>query len=232
MKQIGLVAIAALGTVACTSRLPPPRVPDRQVPELATTPAPPGRGLGQVIVDATNGPARVSLILSAFTLHTGRGTFSSLTARPLCPRTPCAVALGYGTYNLLLQSQTDPELISADAVQVGTAPSIFRHTMGRNTSSPVLMAGGITALSLGLSGALTGAIVLPLDERTGLHAFGLYSLGIGAAVTAVGAVLMYMGRSEVQPGSSVQWTPDGPVPTPDMKQVVQVSPTGVRFNFN
>jgi hypothetical protein len=59
------------------------------------------------------------------------------------------------------------------------------------------------------------------------------TLGVGAAITAVGAWMMYAGRTRIQPGSSVQWTPEGATASvkPAKQQALYLTPTGMGYRF-
>jgi hypothetical protein len=46
--------------------------------------------------------------------------------------------------------------------------------------------------------------------------------------------MMYAGRPEITPSSSVQWAPDGQLPTSapdDKRQAVRITPTGLTVSF-
>jgi hypothetical protein len=44
--------------------------------------------------------------------------------------------------------------------------------------------------------------------------------------------MMHAGRTQIQPGSSVQWTPDGATPpAKPVKQHVYLTPNGVGYRF-
>jgi len=211
----------------CSARImPAPKVPDKTVPQLAQPADPPESGEGTVVIDTTNGPATVGVSLFGST---------SLTA-PICATTPCAANLPYGTYNLVFKGRNDPTLESKDVLQVGRSPSVMRHTMGSAHWSYGMYIGGVIAVTTGLSIALVGVLFLDDPTRSSTSAYA--TLGIGGAVTAVGGWMMYAGRPEITPSSSVQWAPDGQVPAPppskntgDKQHVWRLTPTGLMVSF-
>jgi hypothetical protein len=217
------VVVLALAGGGCVAHLPAPPTPEKVVPQLSERPEPPGDGEGQVIVDATNGPASVTVIVSALNIGTAYGTASSVLTKTICATTPCAVNLPVGAQELIFAGKKDDTMASSDTVQVGRTPTVFRHTVGSIKTSPGLEYGGLTLAVVGGTTALTGLILLPLESS---KSSGFIITGVGGAVTAIGAAMMYYGRTVIQPGSSVQWTPDGSVPTPSDKNGRHVVFTG------
>ena len=217
-----LVAINGCGAHV----LPAPNVPDKTIPALVQPADPPDEGEGQVIIDTTNGPASVQVSLFGSTSWT----------HPICATTPCAANLPYGTYNLIFRGRNDPTLESKDILQVGRAPSVFRHTMGSVHSSFNLHFAGLVTLVLGLTLIALGAFSFQDNNWSTTSSAAV--LGVGAAATGAGAWMMSAGRMEITPSSSVQWAPGGPAPpasplAPGPKQqVLRVTPTGLVVRFN
>ena len=208
------------------NRLPPPQVPDKVVPQLATEGDPPEKDEGTVVIDTTNGPATVGVSLWGSTSMT----------HPVCATTPCAANLPYGTYTLIFHGRNDPDQESSEIVQVGRAPSILRHTMGSTHASYGLYSGGFVTLVIGVLVAGFGLIGLA-DSSGFVSKNSAYIMtGVGAAATIGGGLMMYYGRPEVTPGSSIQWAPGGPaappVPSADKRQVLRLAPTGLVLTFN
>jgi hypothetical protein len=230
VQAVALAAMFAGAAGGCVVHVAPPPTPDKVIPQLTDKAEPPGEGEGQVVVDATNGPASVTLIVGAFSVGTAYGSADSVVTKPVCATTPCVVNLPVGTHELIFAGKRDVDLASSDAVQVTRTPSVFRHTVGRVESSPGLLYGGLLGATVGGATALTGAIFLTSSETRGT---GLVTFGLGAAITAVGAGMMYYGRTRIQPGSSVQFTPDGATPPVDKSSSRQVmlTPNGVGFTF-
>ena len=218
---MGLALVAATG---CIVHVAPPPAPEKVMPKLTMDPEPPGDGDGQVIVDASNGPATVTVVL----LSSG----SRALTKTVCAATPCAVNLPIGSHDLIFAGKTDPSMASTDAVQVGRTPSILRHTVGKVDSSPGLMWGGLGVITLGATGMLVYG-VSATSSVSGESKTGDYiGLGVSTALTAAGAIMMYAGRTKLQPGSSVQWTPDGAIPV-DKKsgRTVMYTGNGLRMTW-
>jgi hypothetical protein len=222
VRLLGLSTL--LGTAACVAHVPPPPVPDKVIPEVATKPDPPASDQGQVTIDTTNGPATVSVVLMGF-------GYSGALTKNLCATTPCTANLPIGSFDLVFSGKGDPTMASSDAVQVTRTPSIMRHTIGNVQSSPGLLIGGITLVTLGGSGVLVGGLGLTSEYSSTTSS--LLTLGVSAAITVAGALMMSAGRTRIQPGSSVQWTPEGAVPfeKPAKQQAIRLSPDGMGFTF-
>jgi len=214
--------VVGMAGAGCLVRVAPPPTPDKVLPKLATQPEPPGEDEGQVIVDTTNGPATVTVVIL------GMGGSTALT-KTVCATTPCAVNLPIGSFDLVFSGKADPAMASTDAVQVARAPSILRHTVGRVDSSPGLLWGGMGLATLGGTGMLIYGILATGDLAGTSEYIGL---GVSTALTAAGVVMMMMGRTKLQPGSSIQWTPDGAIPV-DKKsgRTVMYTGNGVRVTW-
>jgi len=222
VRWVGLTALLATG--ACVAHVPPAPIPDKVVPQVANKPDPPAADEGQVTIDTTNGPATVSVVVM------GLGYARALT-KNLCATTPCTANLPLGSFDLVFNGKRDPTLASSDAVQVTRTPSIMRHTIGSVESSPGLLIGGITLVTLGGSGVLVGGLGLMSEYSSTTSS--LLTLGVSTAITVAGALMMSAGRTRIQPGSSVQWTPDDAVPfeKPAKQQAIRMSPGGMGFTF-
>jgi len=219
---LGSAVLLALGA-GCVAHVPAPPEPEKIVPQVATQADPPADDEGQVTIDTTNGPAAVTVILL------GLGGSAAFT-KSICATTPCTANLPLGSYDVVFASKRDPQVGSKDAVQVTRTPTIMRHTMGSVESSPGLLIGGVTAATLGGTVALLGAISLTSSYTS--TGSSLATLGVGAAITAAGAWMMHAGRTRIQRGSSVQWTPDGATaPVKPAKQHVYLTPNGVGYRF-
>ena len=227
-KIVASVVLAAFTSAACgVENLPPPAAPDRIVPRIPVEPGPPDQGEGRVLVDASSGPAQVRIVLNRGVTVAQMGgyvgTMGTMTTANLCASTPCAVNLPYGQYELMFQSRTDEERQSSDTVTVGARPSVFRHELGRQEDPRGARQFGATAITFGVIGLATGASFLFTSAVTSsndsngassstsstLTTAGIITIGVGAVLTALGIGLLIAGRPKVQPGSSVQWTPDG-----------------------
>ncbi len=227
MSKVGsLTGVLAIGlmSVGCVIHVAPPPAPGKVIPKLEMAPEPPGDGDGQVIIDTTNGPSTVTVVVL------GLGNSTAIT-KTICATTPCAANLPIGSHDLVFSGKADPELASTDAVQVNRAPTVFRHTIGRIEQSPGLMWGGLGVVTLGATGMLIYGVSAS-STLSGESATGSYiGLGVSTAITAAGVVMMMAGRTKLQPGSSVQWTPDGSVPVDKVsgRNVIHWLPNGFTF---
>jgi hypothetical protein len=222
-----LTGVLAIGfmSVGCVIHVAPPPAPQKVIPKLDIAPEPPGDGDGQVIIDTTNGPATVTVVLL------GLGNSTALT-KTICATTPCAANLPIGSHDLVFSGKGDPQLASTDAVQVNRAPSVIRHTVGRIEQSPGLLWGGMGAVTLGAIGMMVYGVSASSADILGESKTGDYiGLGVSAGITAAGVVMMMMGRTKLQPGSSVQWNPDGSIPVDKVsgRNVIHWLPNGVSW---
>lgn len=222
-KSILLCASLSLG---CATRyLPPPAAPSRVVPLVESRPPPPREGEGRVTLDTPDGPARAELITQrtqiagarggAFVGHHGHAAYvpsTQYTLRPLC-ETPCAVNLPLGTHEILFTSvNPSSDRSSTTYLNVGVAPSIVRHAIGRQVSSVGALVGGIVMTSVGVVLSLVGGVLLAAPDNRDSRVVdtsvaGWASLGVGLGLAASGVVLGQLGRPVEQPGATTHWTP-------------------------
>ncbi len=224
-RLLSILACASLSTGCATRYQPPPAAPSRVAPRVEIEPPPPGQGEGRVTLDTPGGPARAELITQrtqiagaqggAWVGHHGHGAYvpsTQYTLRPLC-QTPCAVNLPRGAHEVLFTS-VDPSSgrSSAAYLNVGAAPSIARHAMGRQSSSVGALVGGFLMGGFGVALAtLAGALLLLHDDanpRTANYdTAGWTLLGVGVGLGAGGVVLGQVGRPTEQLGATTQWVP-------------------------
>lgn len=135
------------------------------------------------------------------------------------------MTLPRGTHNLrmTLLRNGDPDTIpTAEHVLVNAHqhPSATRVQIGRSEErNDALFLLGTTGLIFGVSGMLLGgSVALVAHDDTGSQSarnaepYAIGTVAVGAGVTAVGALLMYLARGWHRDGSSTQWTPaSGPV---------------------
>src|SRR4030095_16858837 len=104
-----LFLAATVALTACGVReLPPPAAPSKSVPTPSIASQPPDEGEGQVLIDTTNGPARVSVVFDQNTRVTAGGYVGQVTqtlAAPICASTPCTTNLKYGVYDVVFQGK-------------------------------------------------------------------------------------------------------------------------------
>jgi hypothetical protein len=193
-----LLAVLSIG--GCVSTLPAPAAPPRELPDVdrATPSATAGRT--RVII-ATDVPARVE--------QAGGPT--------LCPRTPCAVSLPEGDYELRFRGVYDEGRASVSSVGVRGRALAVNHTLGQDRASvgqiagPVLMTVGGVLLLLAL--IKQGATAddsdrgIPQSEtREKEDTAGVMAL-IGLGCLVGGGIVMGTTPDVRQPGSTTTWTP-------------------------
>lgn len=220
---------AALFMNGCTARqIPPPRMPQRVMPTEVAEAPPPAAGEGRVVLDVANVPSRVDEVTArseytgvpqGMTVRSG-GNYMvggrQRQTRPLC-LTPCAVNLTLGYHELLFSALDDDTHTSTGFVTAATAPSVVRHVLGRETSSVGGLVGALIMGGFGVSGILSGAVLEaigddPAHGQTGIATAGWITLGLGVALTAGAVALGLASRPTIQPGRTLQWTPQPATP--------------------
>ncbi|MEO8797236.1 MAG: hypothetical protein ABI551_05065 [Polyangiaceae bacterium] len=205
-----------LATTACTRTLPPPAAPAHEMPNASVEVPPEVEGQATVVVDVTNGPARVDEVIAQEAAATSNGVvaYGELT-RNVCLTTPCAVNLDYGQHNFRFTGTSDNERYGSGVVTAGRTDSVFRHTMGEHSSGGPVHGIGVATTSLGILGALvgasllgTGALIQTSDTNgsgsgSGLTTGGGVTLGIG--LVAIGIGMMVASPTTNQEGSSTQF---------------------------
>jgi hypothetical protein len=221
-KIVSLAAssIFVMSQACNTVQVPPPKAPDKSIPQLDDMPAdaPPG-GASRVIIDTPGEKAQVTEVLdvsqgiASSGGHTAYATV--VTSKRLCV-TPCVVDLARGSHSLVFASTTDETRLSADQIEVGGAPKVVKHAIGSQKEWPVTRSLGVTSVGLGITGLVLGGIFYGIgssnNSGSGLTDVGTYSLIGGGALTALGAVLLFVSRPEVQPGATTEWNLGAPPP--------------------
>lgn len=241
--------LVAMHLVACGEvKLPPPAAPERKLtetPEVPTDATP--EGAGRVVLEANGEKARV-VEVSGATVQSYGYSFNLVAQRPVCASTPCVVDLARGPHRLVFVSQADGDRGSAAEIDVSGRPKVIRHAMGERIEHGGLKTGSNTALTLGVLGALTGGSVLAFgairsssttEPNAGSGAVGVGGavLGISAGVIALGVTLGILGRTEVRPGTTTEWTLDsngnGPTKAPPTTTHVRLAPSpgGLGLSF-
>ena len=230
VTRAALTALACLHLACAPRYLEPPRAPRRIVPEVAEETAP-REGEGQVILDVVGRTARADLVTerqvppgpaamwsmprAGHQVNVAALQMPRLTTRALCV-TPCRVNLPLGTHEVLFSDLLPGSPRSSTAlVRVGERPSVLRHVLGSQEAYPGRVIGGVLLLGIGFGGVLTGSLLAAFGEvetssGTGavdLAPAGFITLGVGAVVTAVGAVLLGYSGSTIRPGATTHWTP-------------------------
>ncbi len=218
----GIVGASAL--YGCSPRYhAPPTVPKQVLSAVTASTAPTGEGEGQVTFDTVSGRARVDVVTGrqvpvyniadngsdvggAYSGHQG----VSVSTVPLCV-TPCLANLKYGAYELQFTAlKAGSPRVGSAYIQVGQQPSIVRHAMGYRKTHLARLITGVMGIGFGMIGLGAGAAMLAAGETdagTDLSMAGGVTLGISGVLTVGAIILTYLGRSEIQPGSTVQWTP-------------------------
>lgn len=195
--------------VACVKQLPPAETPAPIAPPVSAG-APPPNGYGRLVVDVVDGPIQVQRIqmVSKPVLREGGPQTFRFFEEPqiLCSVSPCVADVPLG--NILLgfpelgtRAGTDVELVN-----VGPDPSVYRRALSLyedQTGGVRIM--GIIATSVGTASAITGAALLPIGlskDNGGMTTAGGLTLGIGAALIAIGVWAIRHDAPVYRPGSS------------------------------
>ncbi len=239
-NPILVLTLLAFTSGCGVKEIPPPKAPEKKLPTVPDLPtdAPP-RGASRVVLDTPDEQARVVEIMGVTqgVVSNGRGTAyaSAVTTRPVCT-TPCVVDLERGTHRLVFASQSDDERISEAEVQVGTKPTVVRHAIGSRRSHVGLGLLGGTSLVLGITGLTVGGVLYGVGAGSssksadGVKDTGTMLLLVGGGLTVVGAIVAYLARPEIQPGSTTQW-PLGPeTPSPGGSTVIHRTALGPRID--
>lgn len=215
-NAVSLLGTAALASfaAACTHEIPPPPPPSYAMPNVDLPPDAPPAGATRVILDADEQGAEVREITATATGtgyvggHVARWTATA--SQSLC-HTPCVVDLPRGDHTLVFTSRSDETRTSRVELGVGPRPVLVRHNVGLYEEHGAFRLGGATFLVLGMVGITAGAIAVPTvaDDQ---KALGYGALVAGSALTVLGAVMLWLGRTDVQQGSTGQWLLDAPAP--------------------
>jgi hypothetical protein len=223
-RATAILMIVCFGQAACVRNLPPPPAPAQELPKPVSNVPPELEGKSRVVIDVTNGPARVDEVLATAQSEAtdGRHTYVSYgeITRPVCLTTPCAVNLDYGQHNLRLVSTNKDDVGSVGTVDVGQSDSVFRHTMGQQSNGGAVHALGTTSTILGLTGAILGGTFLLVGAASssanpdgtssggGITTAGEVTLGIGVGLLALGIGMMIASPPTSQEGASTQFSLD------------------------
>jgi hypothetical protein len=206
------VAGVVCALFGCVHVLPAPPVPERVMPDVSAAPIAPGNG--QVLLDTVNDPARVEEAAGRVEETDARGRpISGELYRPVCPSTPCAANLPFGSHELRFSSLTDSAAGGIANITSGANPTAYRYAMGRYDSRG--MVGGLVTLGLGVAAAIAGIgleftggatnAVTGQPDSPGLQTAGTVVVIGGAALFALGIVLLVADGPESQEGRGVQW---------------------------
>jgi hypothetical protein len=206
-------ALLPLLLASCIHKLPPPRAPAEQAPQLALPTTPPKAGYGRTYLDVPEGVANVDLfvgtgrVAGAFPLFVG-GLLMTMTYsesvdefRRLCI-TPCVLDLPSGTHEVKFTMRGDPERTDRTTVMFD-APAAYVHSIGRDQRNKGKLIGSAFVFSTGAAFVLTSPIVFAAGESK----IGTTFLVGGGVVTAIGATLLYLSRRIEQPGAGTRFVP-------------------------
>jgi hypothetical protein len=195
---------------ACVNRLPRAPTPEHIVPDvdLAT---PPPEGHGRLIIDVVDGPTPVEQVLMKPEPIEGDDGRVSYEVREsyedLCDTTPCVLDLRPGNIILGFPVIGDEAGMKIDLVNVGSDTSVYRRTLALyepRKGGPYKF--GIFSATLGASAMIAGLPMVPVgfsDGRYGLGTAGAITLGVGAALLALGIHLIKVHSPTYRPGN---WT--------------------------
>ena len=214
MRFCRWIVLLSLG---CVLELPAPSPPPRYAPVLREPPGALAPGQGRILVDALNGPARVSVV-------------EPEGERFVC-LSPCAVDLPPGPHRLHLVAPDDRE--ETMVVDVAADDAVFQGILGvkrNHARARLALIGtavvGAVVLGFGLRDLIktddNPSFYMPdngisdlRDQTHYLRGFLLTTLG-GALVAGGGGGALWL-RDEVQPSTFIRWAPTpapAPVPTP------------------
>ena len=198
--------------LGCVLELPAPSPPPRYAPVLQEPPGPLAAGQGRILVDALNGPARVSVV-------------EPEGERFVC-LSPCAVDLPPGPHRLHLVAPDDRE--ETLTVEVGADGAVYQGILGvkrdRATLRWVLFGGavvGAVVMAFGVRDLVktddNPTFYMPdngvsdlKDSTHYMRGFWLTTIG-GALLAAGGGGALWL-RDEVQPSTFIRWVPPAPTP--------------------
>lgn len=177
------------------------------VPEMAEL----AEGHGRVVVDVVDGPTQVMRIATESVvvgMDKDRPILaSSQSTEPLCV-TPCAVDLPIGRHVLAFPTQGPGGMIEMDHVDVQAHPTVYRRALGRIEPAGAGMILGILGATFGGMSMITGIVLLPVglaNDKDGMTLAGGITLGVGAALVALGVLGIVGDPRTEQPGNAIQF---------------------------
>ena len=159
-KTACFVLVSSILNAACVESLPAPPPPTQEALPQRVRLLPNAPGKGRVVIDVTNGPARVVEVVAHGTSvvqgrHRSYVSEGEIT-KPICVTTPCAANFDFGEHELRFISQTDEVSWGEGTVNVDGNDALFVHTMGRDDHGGGLHHTGDAIAGLGFLGALVG----------------------------------------------------------------------------
>ena len=173
----------------------------------------PGPGLTRVVLDVADGPAVVEELRGgSMGGNVGAKVFGgSLEIATRVCVTPCVMDTTPGNKQLRFTLVDDEERTSTGFVTVDSKVSAYRHSVGVQRSARWK---GVVGWPLLVVGVLADvAIISALADGGRVGSAEIMATGAAIGVTALGGWLVYGSVVEEQPGSGVQWHPEGVGPT-------------------
>lgn len=202
--------LVAFGSACGTTRLPRATPPERTVPDVDLSTAPP-EGHGRLVIDVVEGPTSVEQVhMEPEPIEGDDGRVSyevRETYEDLCDTTPCVLDLRPGNIILGFPVIGDEKAVKIDLVHVGQDTSVYRRSLAvYDPRKGGAYKFGIFSASLGASAIIAGLPMVPVgfsDRRYGLGTAGAVTLGVGAALVALGIHLIKVHSPTFRPGN---WT--------------------------
>lgn len=190
--------------------------PDQVVPQLGELP-PAAEGSGRIVLDVADGRTEVRRATeTTVALQLGdRAVVATASGSERLCDSPCVVDLAPGRYRLAFPLRGSHRLELADVV-VMSPPTVYRRALGSYDSAGAPLVLGILGVVFGGASFVTGSVLFPVglgSEDAGLTTAGAITLGVGAALTALGIVGIAMSPTTVQQGSAVQFLLPPSAPT-------------------
>lgn len=206
-----VIAVVSFTLLAggCVRRLPAAATPESVAPPLdaAAATAP---GAGRLVVEVVDGPTPVHQVrMAPRQVDDGAGRVSfrfDESTELLCAASPCVADVATGNILLGFPVIGDRDAMEIELVHVGPDPSVYRRSLSvyRDDSGAVGVL-GIVGASVGGAALITGVVLLPIGlakDNDGLATAGGITLGVGAALLALGVWAIRHDAPTFRPGSS------------------------------
>lgn len=210
----GIVLLSALAAAGCVKQLPPAATPEPIAPAVDST-APLEGGHGRLVVDVVDAPTSVHRIeMAATQTDDGQGRVSFRfyeSPQLLCAASPCVADVPVGNLLLGFPVIGKKHGMEIELVHVGPETTVYRRSLSRyDDRRGKLNVLGIIAAAVGASAGITGVVLLPIglsDDNNDLAAAGGITLGVGAALLAIGIWAIRHDAPTYRPGSSIHFSP-------------------------